>query len=73
MSSRGVRRAQARPRVLLEGSVTTTWPEEGMALADVAAAGGWKSKETSLRSYQQPNEAAMLVVVMGAGSFLHTS
>ena len=37
-----------------------------MALADVAAAGGWKSKETLLRSYQHPDEATMLVVVMGA-------
>jgi hypothetical protein len=35
-----------------------------LPLADVAAAGGWKSKETLLRCYQQPDEATMLSVVM---------
>lgn len=38
---------------------------KGLALADVAAAGGWKSKETLLRCYQQPDEATMLTVVLG--------
>jgi hypothetical protein len=33
-------------------------------LKDVAAAGGWKSEETLLRCYQQPDEATMLNVVM---------
>jgi hypothetical protein len=28
---------------------------KGLALADVAAAGGWKSKEALLRFYQQPD------------------
>jgi hypothetical protein len=31
----------------------------------VAAAGGWNSKETLLRCYQQPDEATMLTVVLG--------
>jgi hypothetical protein len=35
-----------------------------LPLADVAAAGGWKSKETLLRCYQQPDDAAMFNVVM---------
>jgi hypothetical protein len=33
-------------------------------LKDVAAAGGWKSEETLLRCYQQPDEATMFNVVM---------
>jgi integrase len=33
--------------------------------ADVAAAGGWKSKEALLRFYQQPDEATMLTIVLG--------
>jgi integrase-like protein len=39
---------------------------KGLPLADVAAAGGWKSKEALLRCYQQPDEATMLTVVLGA-------
>jgi hypothetical protein len=35
-----------------------------LPLADVAAAGGWKSRETLLRCYQQPDGATMLNVVM---------
>jgi integrase len=35
------------------------------SLADVAAAGGWRSKETLLRCYQQPDSATMLNVVPG--------
>jgi hypothetical protein len=38
---------------------------KGLALADVAAAGGWKSKETLLRCYQHPDDATMLTVVLG--------
>jgi integrase len=38
---------------------------KGLPLADVAAAGGWKSKETLLRCYQQPDDATMLSVVLG--------
>jgi integrase len=34
-----------------------------LPLADVAAAGGWKSKETLLRCYQQPDEETLLAVV----------
>jgi hypothetical protein len=33
-------------------------------LKDVAATGGWKSEETLLRCYQQPDEVTMLNVVM---------
>ena len=41
-------------------------------LKDVAAAGGWKSEETLLRCYQQPDEATMLNVVMdGAEPLSH--
>jgi hypothetical protein len=35
-----------------------------LPLADVAAAGGWKSRETLLRCYQQPDDATMLNVVL---------
>jgi integrase len=38
---------------------------KGASLPDVAAAGGWKSRETLLRCYQQPDAATMLNVVMG--------
>jgi hypothetical protein len=38
-----------------------------LPLTDVAAAGGWKSTETLLRCYQQPDEATMLRVVLGGG------
>jgi len=38
-------------------------------LKDVAAAGGWKSEETLLRCYQQPDEATMLNVVMDGSVF----
>jgi hypothetical protein len=33
---------------------------------DVAAAGGWKTPETLVRCYQQPDEATMLNVVLDA-------
>ncbi len=36
-----------------------------LPLADVAQAGGWKSKETLLNYYQQSDEASILTVVLG--------
>lgn len=36
-----------------------------LPLHDVAQAGGWKSVETLVRCYQQPDEATMLRVVLG--------
>ena len=36
-----------------------------LPLSDVAAAGGWKSTQTLLKCYQQPDEATMLQVVLG--------
>ena len=38
-----------------------------LSAADVARAGGWSSVETLQRCYQQPDEATMLRVVLGAG------
>ncbi len=38
-----------------------------ISAADVARAGGWSSVETLQRCYQQPDEATMLRVVLGAG------
>jgi hypothetical protein len=36
-----------------------------LPLTDVAAAGGWRSTQTLLKCYQQPDEATMLQVVLG--------
>jgi len=36
-----------------------------LPLTDVAAPGGWKSTQTLLKCYQQPDEATMLEVVLG--------
>ena len=36
-----------------------------LPVTDVAAAGGWKSTATLQRSYQQPDQATMLSVVLG--------
>jgi hypothetical protein len=36
-----------------------------LPLADVAAAGGWKSTQTLTKCYQQPDDATILAVVLG--------
>ncbi len=42
-----------------------------LPLTDVAAAGGWKSTQTLLKCYQQPDEATMLEVVLVGPSSGH--
>ena len=44
-----------------------------LPLTDVAAAGGWKSTQTLLECYQQPDEATMLEVVLGGAELRERS
>jgi integrase len=43
-----------------------------LSLADVAAAGGWKSTQTLTKCYQQPDDATILAVVLGGAELRET-